>query len=78
MSKTMETKNRILEILLKEQNTLTDMSKKLGLTPPTVSQHLKELYERGAVQRIENTHFRKLKYYGLAPGFRNRIRSNMV
>lgn len=63
MSKTLETKKRILRILKIRQMTISGLSRELGLTEATISQHLDELGRMGAIERIENEHFRKLKYY---------------
>lgn len=63
MSKTLETKKRILRILKIRQMTISGLSRELGLTEATISQHLGELGRMGAIERIENEHFRKLKYY---------------
>ncbi len=63
------TKNKILEIINSHEQTLTDISKKLNLAPSTVSQHLKELKEIGAIQESDNWNMKKWKYYKLNPEF---------
>jgi len=63
MTKTLETKKKILNLLKKRQMTITGLSEELGLSTATVSQHLDELQRMGAVEKIDNEHFKKLKYY---------------
>jgi len=63
MSKTLETKKKILDLLRQKDMTISGLSAALGLSTATVSQHMEELSRTGAVERIENEHFRKLKYY---------------
>ncbi len=69
MSKTWETKKRILDMLYQGDKTLTDISGELGLTLATVKQHLEELEAIGAVSKVENQHIRKWKYYRMNPNF---------
>ena len=59
----LETKNKILALLKKRQMTISELSKALNLSTATVSQHMDELQEMGSIQRVDNPHFRKLKYY---------------
>ena len=66
MRRIMETKGKILEMLSVKSKTLTDISRELGLAPSTVSQHLAELQSAGAIERVDNPHIRKWKYYTLA------------
>ncbi|MDE1870827.1 MAG: winged helix-turn-helix transcriptional regulator [Candidatus Micrarchaeota archaeon] len=63
MSKTLETKRRILSLLKRKEMTISGISEILGLSTATISQHMDELVRAGAIERIENEHFRKLKYY---------------
>lgn len=63
MSKTLETKKRILSLLKKREMTRAELSRELGLSTATISQHMEELQSMGAVEKIDNEHFRKLKYY---------------
>ncbi len=65
MSKTLETKRKILGLLKKREMTLSGLSEALNLSNATVSQHIEELQRTGAIERVENEHFRKLKYYRL-------------
>ncbi len=69
MAGSKSTKNRIIDIIGTHEQTLTDISKKLDLAPSTVSQHLKELKEIGAIQESDNWNMRKWKYYKLNPSF---------
>jgi DNA-binding transcriptional ArsR family regulator len=69
MSKNGHTKNEILNIISSENKTMSEISESLNLAPSTVSQHLKELKELGAIEEIENPHIKKWKYYKLNPKF---------
>ena len=69
MSKTKETKEIILNKLKERKRTVTELSKELGLSKSTVSQHLSELENMGAVRGYGDEHFRSLKYYELIPQF---------
>ncbi len=70
MTKTWDTKNKILDMLQKRKMTLTDISKELDLAPSTVNQHLQELLQIGAIRQVENPFIIKWKYYEPMPGFR--------
>ncbi|HUB92483.1 MAG TPA: winged helix-turn-helix domain-containing protein [Candidatus Saccharimonadales bacterium] len=63
MGKTLETKKRILNLLKKNDMTITELSRELGLSTATISQHMDELQGMGAVEKLENEHFKRLKYY---------------
>lgn len=63
MSKTLKTKRKILALLKGKDMTITGLSAALGLSNATVSQHIEELSRAGTIERVENEHFRKLKYY---------------
>jgi DNA-binding transcriptional ArsR family regulator len=63
MGKTLETKKRILSLLKKKEMTISELSRELGLSTATISQHLDEMRSIGAVEKMENEHFKKLKYY---------------
>jgi DNA-binding transcriptional ArsR family regulator len=65
MSKTSETKNKIIELLSNEDVNLTGLSSYLKLKPSTVVQHMKELEEMGVVKKINDPHFKNIKYYSL-------------
>ena len=62
MGKTGDTKKRIYEMLGQRNKTLTDISNELGLAPSTVSQHLQEMLDSGAIRLVEDRP-RKWKYY---------------
>src|SRR5271155_5644312 len=68
MSKTGDTKKRIIEMLENKNETLTSISNKLGLAPSTVSQHLQELVDSGSIRLVEDRP-RKWKYYELNRGY---------
>lgn len=63
LSKTYETKKKILDILRHGAKTPTDISKQLDLSPSTVSQHLKELKENGRIEEFQDEHFKNIKYF---------------
>lgn len=63
MGKTFETKKKILELLKKRNMTVTDISQELKLSHATVSQHISELAKAGAIEKIDNEHYKKVTYY---------------
>ena len=63
MSKTFESKKKILDLLKQGATTPTNISRQLGLSPSTVSQHLKELKETGRIEEFQDEHFKNIKYY---------------
>ena len=63
MGKTLETKKKILSLLKNKEMTLSELSSYLNLSTATVSQHLDDLRRMGAVEKLENEHFKKMKYY---------------
>ncbi len=63
MGKTLETKKKILDMLKEKKMTVGEISKELGLSHATISQHISELQRAGAIEKIDNEHFKKLKYY---------------
>jgi DNA-binding transcriptional ArsR family regulator len=65
MSKTFETKNRIIELLGKKRMTLSQLSEELHLAPSTIEQHLKELERASAIRNVEDPYTKKWKYYTL-------------
>jgi len=69
MSKTWDTKKKILGLLSSKKLTLTDISKNLGLAPSTVNQHIKELLAMGAIHQVYNPFILKWKYYEKDPNF---------
>src|SRR5271157_2870730 len=68
MSKTLETKDKILKMLKAEKKTVSELSVELGLSKATISQHLQELKGIGVVEEADNHYFRRLKYYQIRPG----------
>ncbi len=69
MGRSRSTKAKIIGMISSRNKTLSDISRELGLAPSTVSQHLQELKEAGAILEVENEHVRKWKYYELNPNF---------
>lgn len=63
MSRTLETKKKILELLENKKMTITELSKELGLSKATVSQHIDELTRINAVEKVDTEYYKKLKYY---------------
>ncbi len=70
MSKTWETKNRIIRMLSSRPYTLSEISEKLNLSASTVSEHLRELESCGAISQVDNQYSRKWKYYKLNEGYK--------
>ncbi len=68
MSKTLQTKEKILNLIKNTPMTVTQLSETLGLSTATVSQHMQELKQMGAVESVDNSYFKKTKYYKLKPG----------
>ena len=64
MSKAGETKNRILEALRERNKTLTELSNELGLSPATVSEHIRDLISSNEIREVDDVP-RKWKYYQL-------------
>jgi hypothetical protein len=69
MTKTGSTKNKILNLISNGNKTLSEISTQLNLSPSTVSQHIQELLQMGAIMYAENPYIRKWKYYKLNPEF---------
>ncbi len=65
MGKMMETKREILNRLKGGRATVSQLSEELGLAKSTVSQHLTELKDMGAIEEDDNHYFRRLKYFKL-------------
>ncbi len=63
MSKTWQTKDKILKSLKQKPKTLTDLSSELSLAPSTISQHLHELLRAGRISESSLSASRKWKYY---------------
>lgn len=69
MSKTWDTKKKILKLLSKGNMTLSELSVALNLAPSTVSKHIEELKAVGAISMVDNPYIKKWKYYTATPGF---------
>ena len=67
MSKTLESKKRILNLLKKNDMTVSELSEQLNLSYSTTAQHIEELKRIGAVEHVKNQYFRKMKYYKPTP-----------
>jgi DNA-binding transcriptional ArsR family regulator len=63
LSKTFETKKKIMEMLKAKPMTVTQLCEQLDLGVSTISQHIDELKRIGAIKEIENEYSRKWKYY---------------
>ncbi len=63
MSKTFETKGKILDILKEGAKTPAEIGRALKLSPSTISQHLKELREAGRIEEFTDEHFKNIKYF---------------
>ncbi|MCL4375820.1 helix-turn-helix domain-containing protein [Candidatus Marsarchaeota archaeon] len=77
MGKHGDTKQRILELIARGKNNLGEISKDLGLSQSTVSQHLQDLKRAGKIVQKENNHIKKWKYYSIASdGLTNHMEVN--
>ncbi|MCL5430591.1 MAG: helix-turn-helix domain-containing protein [Candidatus Marsarchaeota archaeon] len=65
MGKHGDTKSDILRLIAGGDETLSSICNKLNLAPSTVSKHLKDLKESGAIYTKENDHIKKWKFYSL-------------
>ena len=66
MGKTFATKKKILRLLKVKDMTASELANALNLSTATIIQHMEELSRMGAVEKLENEHFRKLKYYHIS------------
>ncbi len=78
MTRTFETKNRIINLLKDGEKTPMEISRLLNVVPSTVSQHLKELKMMGAVEEIGNPHFHNTKSFKLSPNYIQTITAQNV
>ncbi len=79
MSKMLRTKSRIVSMLREKPHTMSQIAERLGLSPSTVSQHLKELEAQGTIEQVDNSFSTKWKYYALNDLPRgNKINDNKV
>lgn len=76
MSKTWETKDRILKSMRSGKKMPSEICTELGLSPSTVTQHLQELEAMGAIRKVENPFVKKWKYFELNPEFNAKIMEN--
>ncbi len=58
-----DTRTNLLRLLKDRKHTLSEFSKKTGLSAPTVKQHLETLVKTGLIEQVDNG--RKWKYYSL-------------
>jgi DNA-binding transcriptional ArsR family regulator len=75
VSRTGDTKKRIIGLLEQKNGTLTDLSNKLELAPSTVSQHLQEMTEAGIIKQVDDRP-RKWKYYEINRGYNSQSRND--
>ncbi len=73
MSEYGKTKADILKLIAERKDTLTEISKSLGLAPSTVSKHLTELSGSGTIQLVESGYAKKWKHYVINPEARASI-----
>ena len=78
MSSQGKTKRIILELIRDGVNNLSAISKRLNLAPSTVSKHLHDLEESGAIIYDENPHFRKWKNYVINKEFAPKQDRNII
>jgi DNA-binding transcriptional ArsR family regulator len=65
MSRHGSTKEKILKLVEQGDNNLSKISSTLNLSPSTVSKHLHDLEEEGRIERQDNQHFKKWKFYSI-------------
>ena len=63
MGKHGTTKDRIVDLILHGTDNLSEISAKLDLAPSTVSKHLQDLEDSGAIRQREDEHIKKWKHY---------------
>ncbi len=68
----MNTVLRILKALRERNKTLSELSREVGVTKPTLLYHLSKLSERGLVKKVQNGN--KFVYYFLTEKGRNYIK----
>ncbi len=71
MSGTLDTKKKIVSMLKKKSMNITEISRGLGLSKATISQHISELESMGVVEIVNNPHYRKVKYYTVSGSLGN-------
>jgi len=68
----MNTALRILKALQERNKTLSELSRELGVTKPSLLYHMLKLSERGLVRRVQNGN--KFVYYSLTEKGKNFVR----
>ncbi len=68
----MNTALRILKALQERNKTLSELSREVGVTKPTLLYHLSKLSERGLVKKVQNGN--KFVYYSLTVKGRKYVR----
>lgn len=63
MSKVFGTKKRIVALLNKRPMNITEISEALSLSKPTISQHISELEDMGLINRVDNSHYKRVQYF---------------
>lgn len=63
MSKYGKTKSDVLKLISENKDTLSIISSELGLAPSTVSKHLNELQDLGAIRLVKSEYAKKWKHY---------------
>lgn len=61
MSKYGKTKSDVLKLISENKDTLSIISSELGLAPSTVSKHLNELQDLGAIRLVKSEYAKKWK-----------------
>ncbi|MCL4404671.1 winged helix-turn-helix domain-containing protein [Candidatus Marsarchaeota archaeon] len=69
MSKYGKTKSEMLRLISQRKDTLSAISAELNLAPSTVSKHLDELQELGAIRLVESEYAKKWKHYRINSDF---------
>jgi DNA-binding transcriptional ArsR family regulator len=69
MTKTWETKHKILKFMRNGKKMPSEICTELKLSPATVTQHLQELEAMGAIKRVENPFVKKWRYFETNPEF---------
>ena len=65
MSQYGKTKSEIISLIRERRDTLSEISRALGLAPSTINKHLKELSEMGIIRLVDSDYAKKWKHYTL-------------
>lgn len=68
-----ETRIRILKALKERQKTQSELASELGLSAPTILEHIDQLQKAGLVERVPEDRERKWKYYRLTKTSENMV-----